>query len=379
MITLFDASELTISVFCDVSAKAKYLVTHRPLEMARCPSLCFKFLAPDGKKFSIIDIGTALVSLQNMAWQVGYYLEGVPYRESGTHRKEILQKYDLLFRDIRKGSIDVEIVPSEWTQATLEEDATLPGYRAMSKLTDVFEKIERNDRKSLTQVIKDSAYRARLLDEASNIIPAEEDYSLLVTGEGGRKFTFKSVDRERISHLKEAPEMKVGLESRIGVLAQLRVDGGKDINLERLSDKERSIEAEYSIEIEREMRDLLGHPALAFGQAQRDKATGAMKVFKVFRVEPLKSIELPPFQLEGLSFAPIRKTFANVDYIEGEWRLSIPVVNAVGYGDTYERALDKLKEHLYVLWDEFVNCDDSVLGETGVLLRKLLIKLFKVS
>jgi len=345
--------------------------------MARCPSLCFRLLAPEGKGFSIVDVGNMLVSLQDMAWQMGYYLEGVPYREAGTHRKEILQKYDLLFRDIHNGSIDIEVVPSEeWKQETFgEAGADLPGYRAISKLTDVFERIEKSDKKTLSHVVKDPAYRARLLDDAANIIPAEEGYTLHITGEGGRRFSFKSKDRERIEGLKETHELKVGLESRIGVLAQLRVDGGKTIRLERIGEK---VGAEYPIEIEAEMRKWLGHPVQIFGQAQRD-SKGVIKEFRVSRVEPLKSIELVPFTHDDLSFSPVQKTTVNVDYTEGNWRLSVPGINATGYGDAYEKALEALREHIHVLWDEYVDCDETVLGDTGLLLRKLLMKLLKVS
>ena len=344
--------------------------------MVQCPSLCLKFSTQEGKKISVAKIGNLLVALQDMAWQIGYYLENVPYREAGQHRKEILQKYDLLFRDIHRGSIEIDVIPStEWKQATLlEEDATLPGHRAITKMTDFFEKIELSDEKAIEKLIDDQYYRIRLLTDALELMPEQEGETLQITGEARRKFLFKSEDRMKIMRIKETRAITIGAESRIGVLAELRVDGGKVIHIERSS--EGRIKAEFPPDLENDMRRFLGSPVRAFGKAELD-VKGEIKAFLVDKVEPLDSIEISPFDIEGLSFKPIRKVTASVDYVEGSWRLSIPGINATGYGSVYEKALSELREHISFLWDEYVICDESVLGETGILMRELLMKLFK--
>jgi len=364
-------------LFNDLAVKAKYILKHRLLEMVRCPSLCFRLVPPRKKKASVSDVGKMLVAIQDMAWQMGYYLEDVPYRESGTHRKEILQKYDLLFKDIRAGSIDIDIVPSEeWQQTTLdEEEATLPGYRAIVKLTAFLEKVEKSDKKALSQLVKNPSYRARLIDDALEIIPSEEGHILHVTGEGNRKFSFKSDHKSKILSLKEPEDRMVGAESRIGVLSTLSVDGEETINLTRCEEK---LKANFPVELEPEMRKHHGYPVQIFGQAVRDSGKTGVKEFSVARIQRLEFIEITPFEIESRTFIPHREIVADVDYTVGQWRLSIPGINAVGYGNICERAQDKLREHISILWDEFVECDDSLLGETGILLRKLLLKLFKV-
>ncbi len=67
-----------------------------------------------------------------------------------------------------------------------------------------------------------------------------------------------------------------------------------------------------------------------------------------------------------------------VDCFESLWTLCIPGINAVGYDKDFNKAKSEMKEHLALLWGEYVDCDESDLGEAGQLLRELLLKSFEV-
>ena len=364
------------SIFSDIKAKSKYLIRHRTLEMARCTSLCFKIVPPRDERVSVSDVGRMLVALQDMAWQMGYYLEKVPYRESGSHRKEILQKYDLLFKDVRSGSVEIDVIPSEWTQSTIDHgDVSLPGHRAVARMTEFLYKAEQSDRESLKNLVEDSSYRARMLRDVAEMIPSEEDHVLHVLGEGRRRFSLKPVHKARIIELQEPEEHLKGVEARIGVLDKLTVDGELAINMTRCKE---GFKAVYPPELEPDMRNLLGHPARVFGDVIRGSAKGQIKEFSIQRVQPLELLEIEPFEIEGRTFRPMTKVNAQVDYVVGEWRVAVPGINAVGYGELFEEAVEVLRDHLLFLWEEYVDCDEEMLGVTGVLLRKVLLKTFRV-
>jgi hypothetical protein len=80
-----------------------------------------------------------------------------------------------------------------------------------------------------------------------------------------------------------------------------------------------------------------------------------------------------------MKFIPNLPLDAQVDYSDGFWTLSLPYVDAAGRGKDFYEAEKMLEDNLHFLWNEYVLCPEEDLGETGKMLRALLLELFAVS
>ena len=359
----------------NAKAKCKYVKASVATRMRVTPQLRLILCAPQGKKIHVGDFGLILSSLEDLAMHLGSYLEGEPFREKGTRKKEILEKYALVISDIGRGSIDVLVSPSQdWEQATLAEDGSqLPGARVITKITDCIEAI--GGGRSFDDVVDDIAYQNRVLDDVSGILPYKEGYTLRIKGHGKREFSLTSDDQSKIEGLRKEKARKTGNEIKFGVLADLRVVGEKMVKIERV---EEEFAADYPPELGKSVRDLLGSPVQVFGSVVRDETTGKIHLFRIDAIKPFESIDLESFEASGKSFTPSVPTVVKVDFENEKWLLSIPSINAVGYGRRFEESLEALQSNIHFLWSEYVLSKPSSLGETGILLREILSRIFRV-
>ncbi|RQW77282.1 MAG: hypothetical protein EHM14_14745 [Methanothrix sp.] len=88
---------------------------------------------------------------------------------------------------------------------------------------------------------------------------------------------------------------------------------------------------------------------------------------------------LQEFEVGVRKFVPLRVTNLQVDYDDGLWAVSLSPLDAVGSSQDFRAARQKLFEYIDFLWNEFVQCPEQELGETGKMQRELLLELFSVS
>lgn len=88
---------------------------------------------------------------------------------------------------------------------------------------------------------------------------------------------------------------------------------------------------------------------------------------------------LQEFAVGVRKFVPIRVTNLQVDYDDGLWIVSLPPLDATGSSPDFQEAKRLLFEYIDFLWNEYVLCPEEELGETGKMLRELLLELFSVS
>ena len=158
-------------------------------------------------------------------------------------------------------------------------------------------------------------------------------------------------------------------------MALLRVENGKQMKIEKAGE---DFQAEYSLDLELKARELLGLPIRVFGHAERISGQSKIKRFEVINIELFDKYPMGEFELGGLKFIPNLPIDAQVDYNEGYWTLSLPFIDAVGRAEDFYNAERNLNEHVHFLWNEYVLCSEDELGETGKMLRTILLELFKV-
>ncbi len=88
---------------------------------------------------------------------------------------------------------------------------------------------------------------------------------------------------------------------------------------------------------------------------------------------------LQKFEVGTRKFVPLRVTNLQVDYDDGLWSVSLAPLDAVGSSQDFQEAKRLLFEYIDFLWNEYVQCPEEELGETGKMLRDLLLELFTVS
>ena len=96
-------------------------------------------------------------------------------------------------------------------------------------------------------------------------------------------------------------------------------------------------------------------------------------------IEFLERHPLREFEVGVRKFVPLRITNLQVDYDDGLWSVSLPLLDAVGSSANFQEARQKLFEYIDILWNEYVLCPEHELGETGKMQRDLLLELFSVS
>jgi len=96
-------------------------------------------------------------------------------------------------------------------------------------------------------------------------------------------------------------------------------------------------------------------------------------------IEFLEKHPLQEFEVGVRKFVPLRITNLQVDYDDGLWSVSLPPLDAVGCSQDFREARQRLFEYIDFLWNEYVLCPEQELGETGKMLKDLLLELFSVS
>ena len=342
-------------------------------------TITLKLCASEGGKVGLEDAGKLLISLQDMAWHMGSYLEGQTFSEGGRLKKQILDDYCLLIKSISSGSVVVEVEPAVLVgQSEIDsfQKYQPPGPRLITKITDFIAAVEGEEGRNVDDVVPDPAYRSRLFLDLLNLYPKRSGYTLHFEGQGERRFKMEASNRRQIEDLISRRQRHMGEEIRIGLLADLRVDPEKNMKIERIGEK---FQAAYPPDLEANARDLLGHPVKITGRAERFSGSPKIKNFNVDKIEPYESYSLEEFEVDNRNFLPKVPIEVMVEYDEGLWILSVPYLDAMGYSNDYYEAENLLHEYIDQLWTEYVLCSEEDLGETGKLFRELLIGLFKVS
>lgn len=156
------------------------------------PLISLRLCAPEGEKIGLEDAGILLISLQNMVWHMGNYLEGQPYSEGGRIKRQIIDDYGLAIKSLSSGSIVVDVGPQQTSVPTRFEDGAVTSQplainRAITHVTDFIEAIADEDR-SLDDIISDASYKFRLLSDVANFWPKKKGHKLSFRGQGNRCF-----------------------------------------------------------------------------------------------------------------------------------------------------------------------------------------------
>ena len=96
-------------------------------------------------------------------------------------------------------------------------------------------------------------------------------------------------------------------------------------------------------------------------------------------IEFLERHPLREFEVGVRKFVPLRVTNLQVDYDDGLWSVSLSPLDAVGSSPDFREAKQRLFEYIDFLWTEYVLCPEEELGETGRMLKDLLLELFMVN
>jgi len=345
------------------------------------PLIALRLCSPEGEKIGLEDAGNLLIALQNMVWHMGNYIEGLQYSQRGRLKKQIIEDYGLVIKSLLSGSIVLEVGPQETlTQTRFEEGSVrlqpLAVNRAVTKVTDFLEAICNEEDRNLDDIISDSSYKSRLLSDTSDLWPKKIGYTLNFQGQGGRCFDLSDSNRGKLERFVSARSKDKEEEVRIGILADLRVENGKQLRIEKVGE---DFTAEYPPDLEFKARELLGLPVRVFGRAERISGQAKIRKFEIMNIESFDKYPLLEFEMNGLKFAPNIPIEAQVDYGETFWTLSLPFIDASGRSKDYYEAEKMLKEHVQFLWNEYVLCPEEELGETGKMLRTILQEMFKVT
>ena len=345
------------------------------------PLIELRLCSPKGEKIGLEGVGNLLISLQNMVWHMGNYIEGLPYSDHGRLKNHIIEDYGLVIKALSSGSIAIDVGAKEtFAQARFEEGSVslgpLPVDRAVTKITDFIEAIYNDSGRNLDDVVSDISYKSRLLSDVSNIWPRKNGSNLRFQGQGKRCFDLNDLNRNRLERFASVNFREKEEEVRIGILADLRVENGKQMKIEKIGEE---FTANYPPDLEFKARDLLGLPVRVFGHAERVSGQSKIKKFEVINIELFDKYPLIEFDFDGIKFTPNLAIEIQVEYGEGAWTLSLPFIDSVGYAENFYDAKRMLKENVHFLWNEYVLCSEDELGETGKMLRKIFLDIFKVT
>ncbi|WP_407355108.1 hypothetical protein [Methanolobus sp. WCC5] len=321
-----------------------------------------------GKKVPAIDFINSLQHLQNILYHVGDYVFGNGCRTSGVFPQEVRDSCTLLFKDIKMGSVDAELIIGD-EQVSITDDGTL-GEIAICATNDLLKAISKKGalKEELYQIINDPHRLNKLLKEFYSMCPETGSSKTVSIGFCGEKPTeLSSLHKQILHELMNKPAEEYEKEI-FGWVFDLRVDQKKKIMVDTT---EGQINCFYDNEIENEVREYIGKFVNVKGTMKPHNRYYAMYIDSEDSIEEKKDYFLkqmrvadePRILLENVQLLLEREDDCYVASNDGLGILAV--------GNSMKGVIKEAEEQLFILFKEYVLTDDE-LADSGKLLSEKL-------
>lgn len=314
-----------------------------------------------GKKVPAVDFINSLQHLQNVLYHVGDYIFGNACRTSGVFPQEVKDSCTLLFKDIKMGSVDAELVIGD-EQVGLTDDGTL-GEMAICATNDLIKAISQMgiSKDELYSIIDDPHRLNRLLKEFYSMCPDASSTRTVSIGFGGEPLTeLTRSHRDTLHNLMQKPTEEYEKEI-FGWVFDLRVDQQKKIIIDT---PEGQVNCFYDSEIKNEVTDYIDKFVSVRGMMKLHNKNYAMHIDSedsieensVYSLKQMKVANIPKPLVESV---PLILERDDDCYVASNDELGILSVH-----DNMKGVIQEAEEQLFILFKEYVLTDDK-LADSG--------------
>ena len=309
-------------------------------------------------------------SLQNLLYLIGDQLEGNKYRAGGDFPNNVKERFTLVVRNLKMGSIDAALGLAD-TQQALPDLATR-GEEAIAIAGDVVN-IAQSDADIPSQVagrIPDPSRAYRCIQELVHLWPdSDSPYSVRVGFGRPRSLQLnplrKPVIQQALCKIPEPIEKTI-----VGRLIQLRVDKKHEC---RIDTPEGEFLCKYNPEMEKVIIGNIGNIVSVIGQL-KDKTK--------IEITSEKAIEqIPHISLNEINFRnrlhPLKVPIVlDVQYEEDQYIVSNDSFHLLVTSPSLKDGIRDIGEELAELWKEYVEVNPDTLTKDAIEFRSKLKALF---
>jgi hypothetical protein len=316
-------------------------------------------------------VAEKIESLQNLLYVVGDFLEGNRYRTAGDFPHSVKERFTLVVRDLKIGSVGATLAISDSQQGLLPHMPTF-GEKAIDLAGELVHIAQSDDdiSEKIAEKIPHEQRAYRLIQEMDHLWPDPRSPFSIQIGLGQPRSIQLDPSRKLAiqQSLRKVPEITEKIIT--GRLIQIRVDKKHEC---RIDTPEGEYSCKYTPELETSMKNYVGNFV---------SITGPMNENNKIEISSEKDIEqIPHLPLQQINFKN-RQILLNesilldVQYEADEYMLSNNSFNLLATSSSLKQGIQVIEEELEDLWNEYVEVDPDTLTQDAIEFRSKLMVLF---
>jgi hypothetical protein len=315
-----------------------------------------------------------LDQLQTVLYHVGDSIAGGDFRVRGHPQEAIIEKCDLVFKEVRKGSFTA-LLALEDQQTTLTGQPSL-GEDSLRKLYDIIgqiETVESIERQTISDLVKDPLHRTRILNDLDRLWP-EEGHGYDVTIKPPNLNALK-LHTHRKFYIKELLAREGGQKEKVTVKGVLHNISSYPNEVMKIIGPDGSISLPMeSIET---ATKYFNKPIIALGEARFDAAGNVSELVHLSKIQPFTQITINRVFSQKAELQLSQPLQVNIDWQYKQWVMKNDDLNIIAMAKDYEECLKEFYNQFFFVWREYALADDNSLSPGARNLKKRVQSLVK--
>ena len=325
------------------------------------------------RNLAVIPVANFLTQLQTLVYHVGDYVAGGEFRVRGHPQQAIIDRCELIFEELGKGSVVVTVglhdKQTTLLGPSLGEEAVTKGYEIMQRIANA----DKVDAKMIGDVISDPLHRARILNDLERMWPEEgKGYKVTIGPHKAEKVPLSPLKKFYIEEL---------LKREGGQKDQVIVRGVLHTITSRARDKMTITGPDGTISLP--MVDIptakkyFDRPIVAYGEGMFDAAGNVAELLNVSKIQPFTSTKINRVFADKNELPLSEPLEVQIDWSHKQWMMRRDDLNIVAMGKDYDECLKDFYNQFFFVWREYGLAQDASLGASAKGLRKTILALVK--
>jgi hypothetical protein len=308
-------------------------------------------------------------SIQNLLYVIGDFIDGNKYRTGGDFPYSVKERYTLVVRNLKMGSIDADLGIAD-TQQGLPELDTL-GEQAVALTSEVVQiaQTEEDIAARISEKISEEPRAYRVIWELDHLWPdVRTPYSVRIGLGQPKPFQLNPLRKPVIQRaLRKIPEPTE--KTVVGRLVQLRVDKKHECKIDT---PEGEFSCRYRPEMEKTIINNIGNLISVIGKLKDNKS---IEITSDSAIEKIPHFPLREVTLKDQKISLREPIDLEVQYEDDEYIVSNDVFHLLVTSQSLKDALQAVDEEFAELWKEYVESDQKTLTKDAKEFRAKMISL----
>lgn len=312
-----------------------------------------------------------LNDLQASLYHIGDYLASEDFRVRGPPDDRVRDKCEMVFKDVRKGSFNAELVLQD-PQTTLPGEPSL-GEDSIQKLTQLLTEINNEDAGLIRvkESISEPRHLHRIIGDIDGLWPGENDgYKVTIKGPNMVSTTLHPSKKFFIRQLLKGENEEREFTVR-GVISDLNVK--KDVL--RIEGPDGNIKIPYdSFD---KIKDFVNKPIAIFGKAEADASGSISELTSVFGIDLFEHTTIKRIVAQKGELQLTKPVVIDVDYRNKNWVMKNDDFRIMVHDKEYSDCMKQFNDELFFIWSEYGAVDDLRLSSDAKKLKEYILSIAK--